>query len=172
MIRLDHVDHLDRDGLRELVRSLLWQYRLVDAFWFLTVEKRQGLGEAEEINAEVWDTLGRLSARDIKARFGPFPEGLDGLLEAYRYFPWNFMVDYRIERHGRTMTLTVPECPAHQGRARHDLTPYVCKDMHQREFSSFAREIDPRIEVVCLHAPPDPRPENGPICRWRFTMKD
>jgi hypothetical protein len=31
-------DTLNEQQLREMVRSLLWQYRLVDAFWFLGVE--------------------------------------------------------------------------------------------------------------------------------------
>jgi hypothetical protein len=47
----------------------LWQYRLVDAFWFINVEKRFDLGAAEAVNADVWGKVAALSARDIKKRF-------------------------------------------------------------------------------------------------------
>jgi hypothetical protein len=158
----------DHDGIREYLRSVLWQYRLMDAFWFLNVEKRFGLAAAEELNASVWGKLGELGARDIVKRFGPFPPGVDGFLAAYKLFPWSLMVDYDIERQGDEAVVTVARCPAQMGRLKHGLGEYACRDMHHGEFAGFAKVIDPNLAVECLFAPPGPHPEDL-HCRWRFS---
>ena len=167
-----NMDELGSEKLRELVHSLLWQLRLTDAFWFINTEKRFGLSAAEELNTEVWAKVGRLAARDIRKRFEINETGLDGFLKAFRLFCWTMMVDYSLERiSDRQMILSVPSCPAQEGRKRHGLGEYSCKKMHYREFSGFAQEIDPRIKVECIFAPPDPHPEYM-YCKWQFYLND
>ncbi len=162
----------DNDQLKELIHALLWQLRLTDAFWFIYTEKSFGLDSAEELNARVWAKVGGLAARDIKKRFNIQQTGLNGFLQAFDLFCWTMMVDYEMERLGdEELMLEVPSCPAQEGRKNHGLGEYKCKDMHHREFSEFAREIDPRIRVECIFAPPDPHPDDM-HCKWRFTIAD
>ncbi len=163
------LDNMSREELRNLADSLLWQLRVADAFWFINIEKRLGLQGAEEVNALVWEQVGRLSARDILKRFSIEEKGLQGLLRALKYFSWGLMIDYRIEPGDREMFLSVPVCPAQEGRKKHGLGEYSCKDMHQREFAAFAREVDPKIKVHCVFAPPDNHPPDL-YCRWRFEL--
>jgi len=163
------LDLMDQRELKNLAGALLWQLRLADAFWFINTEKRFGLSMAEEVNADVWEKTGRLAARDITTRFGIQDRGLDGFLRAFKYFSWSLMLDYELEQSPGEIILSVPSCPAQEGRKKHGLGEYRCKDMHYREFAAFAAEIDPGIRVHCLFAPPDDHPENM-YCRWRFIM--
>lgn len=163
------LDQLTNDQLQELIHSLLWQLRLTDAFWFIYTEKRFGLSAAEELNTEVWAKVGKLAARDIKERFKINESGLDAFLRAFGFFSWTMMVDYRIERSQDELILCVPSCPAQEGRKKHGLGEYRCKEMHLNEFTGFAQEIDPRIRVECLFAPPDPHPRDM-YCKWRFCV--
>jgi hypothetical protein len=164
---LGRLEGWDREQLLEYVRSLLWQYRIVDAFWFINVEKRYDLGTAEAVNADVWGKVAALSARDIKKRFAIAEGGLKGFRQALELFPWSMIVGYDLRETEGELVIEVEHCPAQEGRLKHGHGEYSCKEMHRREFEAFAAEIDPAIRVACDFAPPDPHPEEL-FCRWRF----
>lgn len=166
----NNLEKLDREELNALVHGLLWQLRLTDAFWFVFTEDEDGLERAESRNARVWAKVSALAARDIKKRFKIEQKGLKGFVQAMQYFCWTMMVDYQLEYAGDELILKVPVCPAQEGRKKHGLGEYRCKEMHHQEFQNFAREIDPDIEVSCDFAPPDPHPEHQ-YCQWRFYVR-
>ncbi|MFW5836579.1 MAG: DUF6125 family protein [Desulfovibrionaceae bacterium] len=156
----ERIDSMDRETLLQYARTLLRHLRLADAFWFLGVEDRFGHAAACSLNEEVWARVGRLGARDILERFGPFQPGPAGFWDAYSLFPWTMMVDYRLEWTGQGLTVSCPSCPAQEGRKKHGLGEYDCKGMHAAEMAAFAAVIDPGLRVECLFAPPDPHPED------------
>ncbi|MBN2251369.1 MAG: hypothetical protein JW724_04775 [Candidatus Altiarchaeota archaeon] len=158
---------MDRD---EFVDFLLRQYRLVDAYWFLAVEKKYGLDAAVELNEDVWETLAGKTAREIKRRFKLKRKGLKGFVEALQYYPWTRITNYVIEETEDKVIIRVPSCPPQEGRKKMGLREFPCKMMHLKDFASFAKEIDPDIEVKCLYAPPDEHPK-GCYCEWEFVLK-
>jgi hypothetical protein len=150
---LDALDGLGEQGCREYIEFLLHNYRVLDAFWFIRVEEAHGLAEAEALNAAVWGKVAQLAARDIKKRFGiPDNGGLQALQRAQQFFPWHMLVGYEIQDRGDHLLIEVDRCPPQDGRKKHGLGEYACKQMHMNEFSAFAQEVD-------LY------------CRWRFVLE-
>jgi hypothetical protein len=163
--------NLKDDEKDEFIDYMLRQYRLVDAFWFLAVEDKFGLDHAVELNEKVWRELAGKTAREIKRRFKIDRKGLEGLILALNYFPWSVIIDYKIERKDNKLIIKVPNCPPQKARVEGDRGEFPCKEMHYFEFKNFAKEIDEKIEVRCVFAPPDEHPEDL-WCQWEFWIED
>ncbi|MEJ5375138.1 MAG: DUF6125 family protein [bacterium] len=168
-MRRNPLDGMTREELRSYLDFLLWHYRVVDAFWFLYVEEKYGRAEAESLNERVWARVAGMAARKLKELFDIPGNALERFVNALELFPWCILIGYQISTSPDQVELTVPSCASQEARIRRGLGEYNCKEMHRGEFVQFAKEIDPRIQVECVFAPPDSHPADM-FCKWRFYL--
>ena len=164
-------EKMDAPDLRNYIQFLLWHYRVVDAFWYLYITEQFDETTADQLNEKVWRKVAAMAAKDIIKRFDIQQKGLEGFVKALRLFPWCILVDYEIRQQEDKVIITVPSCPTQVARTDRGLNEYACKEMHRAEFTSFAKEVDKRIQIDCLFAPPDPHPDDM-FCQWKFFLSD
>jgi len=157
--------------LRKYIEFLLWHYRVADAFWFIYVGEQFDQSTSERINERVWAKAGGMGAKDIISRFNIKEKGLKGFAKAIRFFPWVIIGELQVQEFGKEVIITAPACSTQVARLKRGLNEFDCKEMHRGEFTSFANEVDDRIRVECIFAPPDIHPDDM-FCKWRFFLEE
>ncbi len=166
-----NLEELSREDLVKLVQIYAKNWLAHDGCWFLAVEEKLGMGKAIEMDARAWENFSPIEARRIMQTFViPEQGGLDALARALQYRLYaavNRQASERVD--DSTLRFRMIECRVQQARQRKGLEPFPCKPVGLVEYSQFARTVDPRVETICRHAPPDA--VTNEFCEWDFRLK-
>ena len=143
-----------------------------DGCWFLAAEETLGIEEAIELDTLAWQRFAVTEANRIMTTFHIAPGGgLEALERALKLRQYSLINEQRFERtsDGKRLRFFMDVCRVQEARRRKGLPDFPCKSVGTVEFVYFARTVDPRIHVRCLHCPPDAA--EGQYCGWEFSLE-
>jgi hypothetical protein len=166
------IDDLSPEKLLELARTFAKNWLAHDGLWFQAVERAHGLEHAIDLDAEAWSRFSPLEARRIKELLDMEERpGLEGLAAALEYRLYAVLNRQTSVMEGGRLRFYMNDCRVQSARKRKGLDDFPCKKVGIVEYSSFAREIDPRIETRCIACPPDDHPDTY-FCGWEFRIEE
>ncbi|KYK38246.1 MAG: hypothetical protein AYK18_17615 [Theionarchaea archaeon DG-70] len=143
----------------------------VDGLYFLGIEDKFGTDAAAEIDAGVWNIMGRLEARTLKKILNLTEFTVDTVMEALHYTSW------ALDQHEKVITvkngtgiLKILNCRTQLTRLKKGLPEFPCKQVRHNYLANFAKEINPDIVCHCITCPPG-RHSGDVWCEWHFVQE-
>ena len=175
---VENTRHLDRELLaskdkEELIDLLFYHLRnywAVDGLYFIGIEERFGTEAATEIDAWVWEVMGRIEAKKLKALLGIEGNDIPAVFRALKHSGWSLDLEFKeYEEGGRDRAIIRNrKCRVQNTRLGKGLGEFPCKKVRWGFLKSFAKEFDPDIEVKCNVCPPDEHSQDL-WCEWEFV---
>lgn len=163
---------MSREDLLRALEMFAKNWLAHDGCWFLSAEESLGMEEAIELDTAAWKRFAVTEANRIMTTFNiPTGGGLTALEKALNLRQYSLINAQRSEwsDDGKQLRFFMDVCRVQEGRRRKGLPDFPCKSVGTVEFEMFARTVDPRIHVRCIHCPPE-APE-GKYCGWEFSLE-
>lgn len=166
------IEALGREELLELIDLYSKNWLAMDGVWFQSIERKFGMDEAMEHDANAWTGFTVIEAGRIK-RFLNLPEhaGIEGLRRALAFRLYSNINGSEITVDGNKLLYRIPECRVQSARKRKGMELHPCKPVGIIEYTGFAKTIDDRLECEALSCYPDVTDETC-SCAWLFTLRD
>ncbi len=166
------IENIPKDKIADFVFMHLRNMWAVDGFYYLFIEEKYGTEIATEIDRKVWEVMGKIEARKIKELFDIKNNDIPSLMKALSYSGWSMDLDDKelTIKKDKGIIRNV-KCRVQNTRLKKDLVEFGCKPVRFGFLKSFAKEINPNIEVICNVCPPDEHPDDL-WCEWIFKYKE
>ncbi|OPY59630.1 MAG: hypothetical protein A4E55_00121 [Pelotomaculum sp. PtaU1.Bin035] len=164
------LESFSKEELIKLVEDMAKRWLAHDGVWFQCFEFKSGMEEAMEMDALAWERFAVIEANRVMKLHNILPGGgIPALKKALKLRACDFLNESEIIDAGdNKMIYRIKTCRVQASRNRKNMQPFPCKSVGIKEFSNFAKTIDPNIQTRCVTCPPDEQPE-GYICAWEFT---
>jgi hypothetical protein len=164
-------DDFSHEKLMALLKFYVRDFATVDGLWFLAVEDKFGLEPAVKLDEKVWGGLGSRDAKRLKEILNLREEDLETFIEIFKLTPSNYLYKPEIRKTSdSSVIIKFPECTSQIARVKAGKGEFPCKTVAFAYYKTFAQNINPKIKIKCLTAPPDPHPKEY-WCEWEFTLK-
>ncbi|WP_028325266.1 DUF6125 family protein [Desulfatirhabdium butyrativorans] len=164
------ITELGREELLGLLQDASLNWLAHDGLWFQAVEEKFGTTEASLCNQKAIAIYSEIEAKRIKRRFHLTQGGIPDLMQALKFRMYHLINEQDfVEVSGNRCIFRMVGCRVQQTRKQKGLPDYPCKAVGIKEYSHFAKTIDPRIQTRCVACPPDMHPDQY-WCAWEFFM--
>jgi hypothetical protein len=168
---IDRLEDLSREEIAAWLEDAAKLWLAHDGLWFQSIDKKRGIEEAMEHDANAWARFSPIEARRIMKRLGIEPGGgIPALVQCLEHRLYALLNRQEIIEQSDTHCIfQMSDCRVQSARARHGLGDFPCKEVGLVEYKTFAATVDPRLTVACLGCPPDPHPVDW-YCQWEFRL--
>ena len=166
------IEQIPKNKMSDFIFMHLRNMWAVDGLYYLGIEEKYGADNATEIDSKVWEIMGKIEARKIKEFFDIKENDIKSLIKALSYSSWSLdLEDKEIIIKKDKAIIRNTKCRVQNTRIQRGLSEFGCKVVRFGFLKSFAKEINPNIEVKCNVCPPD-RHTQDLWCEWEFILKD
>jgi len=166
------LQNIPKEKIADFVFLHLRDMWAVDGLYYLGIEEDFGTDAATTIDAKVWEVMGKIEARKLKAFFEIEGNDISSMMEALSYSGWAMdLEDKEITIEKNKAVLRNVRCRVQNTRLKKGLVEFGCKKVRWGFLKSFAHEFNPDIRVNCNVCPPDKHPDDL-WCEWEFTLDE
>ena len=165
------ISDIPREKIPDFIFMHLRNMWSIDGLYFLGIEEKYGTKVATEIDKDVWKIMGKIEARRLKNLFDIKDNNLSSLVKCLKLSGWALdLEDKEIIKKDNRVIISNSVCRIQNTRIQKNLSEFPCKKVRWSFLKSFAKEINPNIEVVCKSCPPDKHDDNI-WCEWEFILR-
>jgi len=165
------ISDIPREKIPDFIFMHLRNMWSIDGLYFLGIEEKYGTKVATEIDKDVWKIMGKIEARRLKNLFDIKDNNLSSLVKCLKLSGWALdLEDKEIIKKDNRVIISNSICRIQNTRIQKNLSEFPCKKVRWGFLKSFAKEINPNIEVVCKSCPPDKHDDNI-WCEWEFILR-
>lgn len=166
-------DAMDRERLYEYLNMQVRNIWRVDGLYFLGIEKRHGMAEATQVDADCWAYMGKAEARELKAFLGLNEPSPAQMLTILRHTSWavSHAAKSFAEHPDGSVSFAVDACRTQLIRIDKGLEPHPCRMVREGYLQAFVKECNPKVALEVVSCPPE-RTRQDLWCLWVLKWAD